>query len=349
MIIDYKNDIYFDPRLGEIYAKLEGGRFQEFNYKTDAGHIRHQFIIRPIELPDSLSNSAEPDNSIGSASPVLEGYYDLSTPYGYGGPLIMEVEPGRKQELLDGFTQTFAGYCSEQRIVSEFIRFHPIANNATDFSSTYDVVLFNHTVGTNLTDYDDPFQEEFSKSARKNVRRALRAGLTFEIEEYPDTLEDFTDIYYQTMERNKAKEKYYFGEEYFSAFIETMPEAVLKCSVFYKGKTIAMGFYLRSDEILHTHLSGTLNEYLNLSPAYLLRYALVKWGKKMGYKLIHNGGGTSGDPDDNLYRFKKGFGQNTEFDFHIGRKIWNQEVYRKLVKLSGTAHTSFFPQYRAEI
>ncbi|NLC26510.1 MAG: GNAT family N-acetyltransferase [Fastidiosipila sp.] len=334
MNIDYKNDIYFDSRLGEIYAKLDRGIFKEFNFENAGGKIRHQFIIRPIKLGDDL------------AGPDLEGYYDLITPYGYGGPLIMDLLPGRKEELLNGFREAFQNYCREQGIVSEFVRFHPIANNAADFSTIYNVELFNHTVGTNLSDYDDPVQEEFSRSARKQIRRCLRNELTFGLEEYPETLEDFAEIYYQTMDRNDAMEKYYFDSSYFADFVETMPDAVLKCSVYYEGKTIAMGFYLRSKDILHTHLSGTLSEYLCLSPAYLLRYGLVQWGKKKGYKLIHNGGGTSSNPDDGLYAFKKRFGQNTEFEYFIGQKIWNEDLYRKLVELTGTAGTTFFPQYR---
>jgi len=210
MLLDYKNDIYFDPRLGEIYARLEGGRFREFNYETAAGHIRHQFIMRPIELADTLSDSSD------LSAAALETYSDLTTPYGYGGPLIMEFEPGRKQELLAGFAQAFADYCREQCIVSEFVRFHILAGNAADFSSIYETEHYNNTVGINLADYDDPFQAEFSKSARKSLRRCLRDGLTYEIEEYPDTLTDFAEIYYQTMDRNEADDSYYFGAEYFS-------------------------------------------------------------------------------------------------------------------------------------
>ncbi|NLV98707.1 MAG: GNAT family N-acetyltransferase [Clostridiaceae bacterium] len=347
MIIDFKNDIYFDQRLGRIYAKLAGGQFKEFNYESPAGRIRHQFIIRPIVLSDLVSPGGA-DNSAALLDHELEGYYDLSTPYGYGGPMILDVKAGRKEELLAGFAEQFADFCHEEGVVSEFVRFHPIANNAADFATIYNALFYNHTVGINLGDYDDPFEQEFSKSARKQVRRCLRNGLTYEVEEYPDTLEDFAAIYYQTMDRNEADNRYYFDEEYFAAFIETMPESVLKCRVLYQNKTIAMGFYLRSADTLHTHLSGTLSDYLNLSPAYVLRYGLVQWGKEKGYKLIHNGGGTSGDPEDSLYLFKKKFGQNTELDFHIGRKIWNEEVYRQLVKLTQTADETFFPQYRAK-
>ncbi len=171
-------------------------------------------------------------------------------------------------------------------------------------------------------------------------------GLSYEIEEYPEDLEDFAKIYYQTMDRNQADSRYYFDLEYFKAFVETMPESILKCKVMLDNNVIAMGFYLRSHDVLHTHLSGTLTDYIHLSPAYILRYALVEWGKANGYKLIHSGGGMTGSTDDSLYRFKKKFGINTEFLFFIGRKIWNESVYRELVSATKTQKSTFFPQYR---
>lgn len=331
MIIDAQNDIYFDPRLGEIYAELEGGVFREFFFENEGGRIRHQFIKRPIPKPEGWK-----------AGDV----FDLTTPYGYGGPLVMDLESGGKDRLLAGFQEAFAEFCREEQIVSEFIRFHPVAENALDFTPVYEVFKFNRTVGINLAGYDDPVQAEFTKSARKTTRQALRAGLTFGVEENPRTLSDFMDIYYQTMDRNDADSRYYFDAAYFDAFIEKMPEKVLKCKVFYEGKVIAMGFYLRSRDILHTHLSGTVTDFLHLSPAYVLRYGLTMWGKEKGYALIHNGGGTSGDPADSLYRFKQKFGQHTEFDFYLGKKIWNPEVYEELTGLTGTSASSFFPQYR---
>ena len=332
MKVDYKKDIYFDPRLGEIYARLEAGVFEEFLFENEGGQIRHQFIRRPIL----------------HGNPDLPALYDLTTPYGYGGPVIMELEGGGRDRLLEGFDQAFSAYCQKEAIVSEFVRFHPLAGNALDFSGLYQVRHFNRTVGINLADFDDPFQVEFSKSARKSVRQALKAGLTFELEEYPDSLADFQIIYTQTMDRKEADDRYYFDDAYFQAFIDRMPEAVLKCRVVFEGQVIAMGFFLRSADILHTHLSGTRTDYLHLSPAYLLRYGLVQWGKAQGYQLIHSGGGRTGDPEDSLYRFKKRFGQQTEFDFHIGQRIWDQAMYNRLVELTGMEETSFFPAYRAE-
>lgn len=69
-------------------------------------------------------------------------------------------------------SKKFTKYCIDNYIVSEFIRFHPIFENALDFKGIYDVAYSRHTVGTNLKDYDDPVQAEFSKSLRREIRKA---------------------------------------------------------------------------------------------------------------------------------------------------------------------------------
>ena len=95
-------------------------------------------------------------------------------------------------------------------------------------------------------------------------------------------------------------------------------------------------------------MSGTLGAFLHLSPAYVLRYAITLWGKEHGYELIHHGGGRTDSCDDSLYLFKKQFGKNTELEFWVGKKIWNDEAYSVLCDAVGVDHdTSYFPAYRA--
>ena len=131
--------------------------------------------------------------------------------------------------------------------------------------------------------------------------------------------------------------------------INALKENLLFVEAIYEEKTIAAGLYLISDGIIHTHLSGTLSEYLYLSPAYILRYAATLWGKEHGYRLVHHGGGTSSDKENSLFKFKKQFAKNTEFPFYIGKKIWNDDVYRKLCNMNPNCKDSvFFPKYRAK-
>jgi serine/alanine adding enzyme len=330
MKIDLTKDIYFDPRLGQLYAKIQGGEYREYIFEHSLGIIQHQFIVRPIPLMHK--------------GDII--WYDLTTPYGYGGPLILSCGEGDEEALIKRFDDNFSSYCRQNRIVSEFIRFHPLNHNTKYFSTMYDIQLYNHTVGTNLLDYEDPFMQEFSKTCRKVVRKCLNDGLESEIEIEPKSLSDFQNIYYQTMDRNKASEEYYFSSDYFQYLVDKMSEYIITCRVIYKGVTIAMGLYFKTADLLHAHLSGTKTEYLELSPAYVIKYAFLEWGLKNGIKLIHHGGGTTNDSEDSLFLFKKKFGKNTVFPFYLGKKIWNQDMYDFFVDQVQSKDKHFFPLYR---
>ena len=191
-------DIYFEPNYGKICEKIENGKCEIFEYSSGLGTVYHMFIKREIDT--------KIDDTV---------WYDLITPYGYGGPVIKECRKDCRAELIKEFEYEFEKYCKENRIVSEFIRFHPIVGNANDFKDMYHVSYIRNTVGTNLADFVDPFQSEFSKSCRKNIRRALKAGVSYRITKNPSNLDNFKKIYYSTMDRNKADDFYYFDDDYF--------------------------------------------------------------------------------------------------------------------------------------
>lgn len=325
-------DIYFEPNYGKLYEEIEDGEAVFFHHKSKLGEIYHSFIKRKI---------TEKVNGIQ--------YYDITTPYGYGGPVIKKVSNGAsKSELVEDFYKEFSLYCEQNNIVSEFVRFHPLFENQLDFDSLYDVQFMRKTVGTNLKDYENPFQEEFSKSCRKNVRKAIKNGITYKVTDKPTDVEKFLEIYFSTMDRNNANDYYYFDDKYFENAIDYFSGNVVIVEAIYQKDTIAMGFYFKYEKYIHIHLSGTLTEFIKLSPAYILRFGIVEWGKENGYEYIHHGGGRSNDPTDSLYKFKKQFGKNTDFYFYIGKKIWNNDVYEKLCdKLNVNSDTEFFPAYRS--
>lgn len=278
-------------------------------------------------------------------------YYDIVTPYGYGGPRICALsDPAEKENLLRRFEADFADYAKRERLVSEFIRFHPVLENALDFKNHCAVEFNRHTVGTNLT-YPDVLGTEVNRKSRKQMRHILKnPDISYQFDEHPTSLDEFLEVYYSTMRRDEASEEYYFPRQYFQEILSGLPEHLLTVKVCLKDKVIAMGLYFRYGTLLHAHLSGTLSEYLSYSPAYLLRYALITYGMENHYRLIHYGGGKTAAPDDSLYRFKKKFGQTTEFDFYIGKKIWNEPVYSRLCAMRGydsrNPADSFFPLYR---
>ena len=321
-------DIYFTPEWGEVNKLIEPGEPFQYVFESKTGCIKNLIIKR--EIPRLVDG---------------EQYYDIVTPYGYGGPYIESCVEGKKDQLLEEYKVNFGRYCNANKIVSEFVRFHPIINNGRDFSRIYEAQCIRQTVGTNL-ESDDPVANEFSKSARKYVRRAVRNGVIWRVTEGPRDVSQFVDIYYSTMDRNNATDYYYFPLEYFNKCLELFRDHILFVEAIFHEKTIAAGFYLCYGDTIHAHLSGTLKEYLHLSPAYIIKYATAMWGKENGYKRIHYGGGTSNSPEDPLFLFKSKFTKNTFYDFYVGRVVWNQPVYDRLVEMTGKYDTEFFPKYR---
>lgn len=321
-------DIYFEPDYARLY-ETETIKSVEYRFECQYGVVTNLFMQRPIDI--LLDDGVQ--------------YFDIITPYGYGGPVIHNATD--KEKLISLFMHDFQHYTEQHHIVSEFVRFHPIVGNGVDFKNSYNSIYDRKTVGTNLT-YEDVIATEFSKHKRKEIRRILKnPDIHYEIDEHPETLDDFIEIYYSTMDRDKADDYYYFGKDYFQNMLAWFPNHITTCKVYLKNVVIAMSVYFRYGKFLHAHLSGTITQYLEFSPAYILKYAIALYGHEKGYEIIHYGGGTSRSLDNSLYRFKKDFGKNTDFDFYIAKKVWDIMVYRKLCEsINANMKSDFFPAYR---
>ncbi len=323
-------DIYFEPDYARLY-ETDDSKAVEYRFECEYGIITNLFLKRKIELP----------------SPDGARYYDIMTPYGYGGPVIHSTTD--QDKLIAAYMESFKAYTERENIIAEFVRFHPIIGNGVDFRSAYDAIYDRKTVGTNLT-FDNVIEAEFSKHKRRDIRRILKnPDIRYEVDEDPETLDDFVEIYYSTMDRDDADDYYYFDKSYFRTMHEKFKGHITTGKVFLGEKLIAMGVYFRYGKYLHAHLSGTLSEYLEYSPAYILKYALAIYGHEKGYEVIHYGGGTSRSEENGLYKFKREFGKNTVFDFYIAKKVWNPDVYRQICEAAGVdIHSDFFPAYRGK-
>ncbi len=326
-------DIYFHPDYARAHEIVENGEALQFVHESGLGTVSYVFIKRVIT------------SSIRENDP----FFDIVSPYGYGGPIILECpNPDNRQGLLNEFMSAFSDYCGQHRIVSEFIRFHPIESNHLGLDAHYSLSSYKKTLATNLVDYGDPFQTEFSKRCRKIIEKCRSIGMDFSIDSEKASLDAFLKIYASTMNRNNALDYYYFDEIYFRNLLEFFPHNSFVATVSLDGKPIAGGLYLNFGRYVHAHLSGTLAEFIHLSPAYLLKAEVVRWSREHGYRFVHHGGGYTNSESDGLFKFKKAFSQNTEFDFYVGKRIWNEAVYRELAQAAnGTRDTDFFPAYRS--
>lgn len=269
-----------------------------------------------------------------------EKYYDLITPYGYGGFII---EGNDYKELVNEYNK----FCIENGYICEFVRFDLFS----DYHTLYDgqVETRTHNIIRNLEIPLEDMLMDFEHKVRKNIKKANSYGLQIKIDENDEMLEDFLKIYYSTMERNNANSSYYFDKEFFN-IINEMKKNKIYFYVLYEGKVISTELVLYDNKNCYSYLGGTLNEYFNMRPNDFLKYEIIKWAINKDLKNFVLGGGYGSD--DGIFQYKKSFAPNGICDFYIGRKIFNKEIYNKLVNMrikSGNfeKESNFFPLYRS--
>ncbi len=330
----FYDDIYLNSDYGKLYELIGEGELEVFESQSDEGWVKNIFIKREIPL---LINEKQ--------------YYDITTPYGYGGPMVVCCHhPGGKEKILSDYHHQFKDYCDQNNIISEFIRFHPINKNHQDFKDIYRVSFDRKTIGTNLKISDDPIQKEFKKNCKRKIRKALKLGAKYQVIKSPTDLSQFKELYYLTMRRNMADPYYYFSDQYFDAILRDLKDDLLVVNILVDDQVIASELYFVAGKLIHSHLAGSLLEYFDYSPGCLLEYAAALWGIENDYDYIHHGGGRTAAKDDSLLIFKKNFGFNTEFDFYRGQKIWNQDIYDQLCHYYQVdPQSDFFLAYRKTI
>ncbi len=261
-------------------------------------------------------------------------YYDWSTPYGYGGPLIS----GNIDEAwMQRFMQMLTEYCREHGIISQFLRYHPLLQNQLPMEGVSDVVYMKKTIYIDTSDADI-IMKNMTPNNRNMVRKAVKNQISI-IADCGEHLEEFMEIYEATMKNRHAADYYFFDKSYFDFLRNDMSDNTIFFYAVYDGKIISASIFFYNETYMHYHLSGTLPEYRKLAATNLLLTRAAMWAAEHGIKKMHLGGGV--ECEDSLLTFKKHFNRNGELDFCIGRNIFHQEEYQKLVDLRKQVDTTF--------
>ena len=323
-------DVFFQSEYGGLYETIDGGACETFDFSCPAGRVRHMFIKRPV--PWRIDGRQ---------------YYDIRTPYGYGGPLASDVSD--IGALAEAYNRAFAVYCRDGGIVSAFIRFHLFDNN--DMRDRYDgeTAIMQDNVVCDLTPPLDEQWMRFDHKVRKNVQKAQRAGLTVCVDETGEYLDDFLGVYYDTMDRNHAGDYYYFDRGYFEGIREALPGRFCYFHVLEAGRIVSTELCLCSERYVYSFLGGTLADAYGNRPNDLLKYEIIRWGRETGRERFILGGGYH--RDDGIYRYKKAFAPYPEgsVPFYAGRTVYDRAAYDRLVARAAEEKTldeGYFPLYR---
>ena len=279
---------------------------------------------------------------------ALEGVYDSVTPYGYGGVLF---EGDTSEENKAAFWKEYLQLVEQEHIVDNFVRYHPVLRNAEPMKSISNVIDLGKTIAFDLASPDVIWDNIISKN-RNMIRKAEKNGIEIRHGKDLALFEDFRRIYNATMDKDHAEEYYYFGDAFYASIHNDLHDNYEMFYAVLDGQIIAMSIMLFANKQMHYHLSGSMLEYRNLAPSNLLLYKAALWGCEQGFKTFHLGGGV-GSGEDNLYKFKAAFNKNSDYQFSIGKQIFDQAKYDELVALRASQdaefnrESKFFPLYRA--
>lgn len=280
---------------------------------------------RDVALDKKLAGKVEPGR-----------YFDLITPYGYGGFW------GNVSDW-DKLNEIYTTYCMNNHYICEFVRFELFNDYYRHYNG--DVETRTHNIVRSLEIPSDEMWMDFKQKVRKNIKRANTYNLDIIIEPTDDHLEDFLRIYYSTMDRTNAENEYYFSRRFYEN-INEMQSNVMYFYVVYEGKIVSAELVVYGSQNAYSFLGGTDKEYFDVRPNDFLKYEIIKWARGKGLKNFVLGGGYGAD--DGIFQYKLCFAPHGKCDFYIGRKIFDKVSYDKLVglRISEVLNENYFPLYR---
>lgn len=325
----FKNlDVYYSYEYGKLFERVDKGELLGAYFERGNDRLFYPFILRSINIFEGL-------------------YYDIVTPYGYGGPYV----EGDKN-IVGEFYKEFEQYCNEKRIITETIRFHPLLENHDYCKSVINLQYIRQTTAVNLEDSLINIRDEYTSMNKRNIKKAIKNNIRcFVAEKTLENINIFKELYEETMNRNKALDYYYFDQEFFINQLEnTKISKSYLLFAEYDLEIIAGVIVLIGKNFAHYHLGASRTEYLKLRPNNLLFDFMIEFSKQKECSLLHLGGGYQ--ENDGLFQFKTSFTNGNNYDYYIGKRIYNPKVYEELNRLieeKYEVNPNYFPKYRGII
>lgn len=316
-------DVYYLNEYVSAFRYANDGLPLLLYYRGDSMRLCYAVQQRDIAEDERFHGILEPGR-----------YSDWATPYGYGGPLTDRFN----QPDLKEFFRLLLEYCRSNRIVSQFIRFHPLLQNQRGFEQFCAPRKLKQTVfiDTSTRQTIDVNLEARSRSA---IKKAEKNAVVIQISKGKEAQAEFIVLYRETMERRNAGGYYRFSNDFFNDFFENMAGYFDLYRAVLAGRTVSAAIILRCNGTLHYHLSASDWAYRSYAPNNLLLYTAACRGAEDGYTRFHLGGGV--DIEDSLLLFKKSFNRHGLIDFYIGHTIFCEEAYRELLELRAAANPQF--------
>jgi hypothetical protein len=343
---DREKDVHFLPQYLNIYEKTYVYIPCLAYFGEDDNYIVQPFVKRLLNnLPFLKGRSLEP-------------FYDIANAYGYGGPLCRSDDPAKISSLFKDFDSHFRAYCFQKRIAAEFTSLHPLSASQKSLIDTglLPAKLQKEVIYIDLTIPETEMWKGVRKGHKSSIKKAEKNAVRIEKAEPTSVNFDALNrLYFDTMKRNKASERWFFPAEYFRNCFEQLGESRVSLFFAYVGEGLAAASILLHDfDTVYYHFSGSDERFYSYCTNNLMVYEIAKWSRRQGYRCFYLGGGVTSSIHDPLYIFKSGF-SDRRADLHTYGRIHHAATYEQLCTLKkdyersvfgNNIESDYFPLYR---
>lgn len=280
---------------------------------------------------------------------VARGRCVASSPYGYGGPLVLTGRPSAvdRKAFFECLNQWFAA----AGVVTEFIRADLRVSRLLNRDDTPLQYVMDNVV-VSLAQGREHWST-YEHKVRKNVNRARSSKIVVEFGDSPRHAELFYDVYIETMERTEAAEHFKMP---LSAFESYLSDASEQCSVEFalamlEGVCVSSEMLLVGSREAYSFLGGTRSEYFALRPNDLLKHEAIMHLSQAGLESYVLGGGVA--PDDGIFRYKRSFAPDGVVPFSVLQLVHDAASAaalmesRRRMQIGWEPRAGFFPPFLA--
>lgn len=281
----------------------------------------------------------------------IEGtsYKDATSVYGYAGPLSKNL--GNNFDNSH-YIKALTNFFIEKKIVSVFSRLNPFLENQNIvLKGIGELHCPGKVVYIDLSLSLENQKSQYNQRYRTYINKSRKLCKIKKAHSKKD-IDCFIEMYYENMSRVDATSRYFFDSNY---FYELMKSINFKSEIYlveYENNIISGAMFIKINDIVQYHLSGTKKDYLFLNPIKLLIDEIRILSTQENFRFLNLGGGV-GNIEDSLFEFKAGFSREFK-NFNLWRYIVDQDMYNELSNQNETfrkidttkKRIDFFPLYR---
>lgn len=329
-----QRDVYWLSAWPLLWQRQGEGRALGALYRDDEGAVLYPFLLRDLERVAYLGAD-------------FAGLHDITTPPGFGGPLSPHGTP---EDTVARFRAGFERWCREQRVVTEFIRFHPLLETRLMLQRHLEIEEAGQIVWSRLDQGSSRLIDTFSAMTRKSVRTARDAGLTAQVETSAEAYERLGELYFDNATRRRARADQRHDAAHFLRLREMLGSHQTLFAARLGDELVAGAVLLRSPDLVHLYLAAADRRHAHLRPMNLLIFEAMQWASGLGATAFDLGGGHGGE--DEWFRFKAGFSP-LRAPRPVGRAVYLFEEYARAeerrLEQGEVIDCDYFPQYRSPL